>query len=77
MKIEMESTTKIVEFNGVPARVWIGFLPNGAEVYFFVTRVALDNENSNAEDKRLFAENLQLHRPPTADLAFIPLRMIL
>jgi len=40
MRITIESTTKIVTVNGVPARVWEGTTEAGAAVICFITRVA-------------------------------------
>ena len=40
MRIEIESTEKIVELSGVPARVWDGKTDSGIPVHCFVTRIS-------------------------------------
>lgn len=76
MRIEIESTTKIVEFNGVPARLWEGKTDAGIPVHCFITRIAVDkdDEAANAEFGRELAEC----KPPTpaVDAAY-PARMVL
>lgn len=37
MKITIESSNKIVELNGVPARIWEGQIESGIKVHCFVT----------------------------------------
>ena len=74
MKIQIESTTKVVTINGVPARVWEGHTESGIPIHCFVTRVAVDK---NA-DCQQFERELQECRAPSPELdAVIPLRMIL
>jgi hypothetical protein len=74
MNIQIHSTTKVVEFNGVPARVWEGITKSGIEVHCFITRIAV-NKN---EDCTQFEKELQEHKPPVnADIQSYPLRMIL
>lgn len=43
MKITLESTSKIVELNGVPARVWEGKSESGIPCHAFITRIAVPN----------------------------------
>jgi hypothetical protein len=67
VKLTIESTSKIVEVNGVPARVWEGTSERGVKVICFVTRVAVDK----ADDCAQFEAELQEHKPPsTAARAF-------
>ena len=73
MKITIESTTKIVELNGVPARIWQGKTENGIEIHCFITRIAV----SKAEDTSQFEKELQEHTPPTSAVESYPLRMVL
>ena len=40
MKVTLESTTKIVELNGVQARIWEGTTEGGIRVHAFITRIA-------------------------------------
>lgn len=73
MKITIESTSKIVELNGVPARVWEGKTESGIPVHCYVTRIAVERDQDGSE----FERELQEHRAPSAAIEAIPLRMIL
>jgi hypothetical protein len=64
MKITIESTTKIVELNGVPARVWEGHTESGIPVHCFVTRIAV-NKNSDATQ---FMKELKECKLPSSDV---------
>lgn len=44
MKVTVESTPKIVEINGVPARVWQGQTEGGIPVIAFLTRIAAERD---------------------------------
>jgi len=73
MKIIIESTTKIVELNGVPARIWQGKTENNVEIHCFITRIAV----SKAEDTSQFEKELTEHTPPSSAIESYPLRMVL
>jgi hypothetical protein len=75
MKITVESTTKIVMLNGVPARIWEGTTESGHKVHCFITRIAcgIDDAPARAE----FERDLQETRAPSAELAVYPARMVL
>lgn len=73
MKITIESTNKIVELNGVPARIWEGKTEDGTELHCYVTRVAV----AEGQDTRQFEQQLQEHKTPTPEIEAIPLRMII
>ncbi len=73
MKIEIESTTKIVQVNNVPARIWIGKTESGIPVHCYVTRIAIAVDGDASE----FERELQEHKAPTPEIEVIPLRMIL
>lgn len=73
MKITIESTTKVVELNGVPARVWEGATESGIPVHCFITRVAVHKD----QDCSQFERELQEQRAPSFEVEAIPLRMIL
>ncbi len=73
MTIILISTSKIVELNGVPARVWEGTTASGIPVHAFITRVAVDREADNSQ----FEAELKETRAPSADVAAYPLRMVL
>lgn len=73
MKITIESTSKIVQLNGVPARVWEGKTDSGIPVHAFVTRIAVAGD----QDQTQFQRELQEHAAPSPELQAIPLRLIL
>lgn len=76
MIVTLESTTKIVEFDGVPARLWEGKTSTGIRVHCFVTRIAIDKDD--AEATRQFEAELQECKPPSPEVEnAYPLRMIL
>ena len=49
MKIEIESTERIVEFNGAPARLWKGHTESGIPIYCYVVGLSPDKFDSLAE----------------------------
>jgi hypothetical protein len=73
MKITIESTTRIVEVNGVPARVWEGTSEAGIPVAVMVTRIAVDK----GADATQFDRELQEHKAPSPAARAFPLRMVL
>jgi hypothetical protein len=77
MTVTLESTTKIVELtlNGqtVPARVWEGRTANGVACHAYITRIAVAPDLDPTE----FEKDLRQHRTPSADVAAIPLRLVL
>jgi len=64
MKIELESTHKLVHLNGVPARIWEGKTARGVPVHAFITRIACDHEADSFE----FDLELDEHRPPSPEV---------
>ena len=76
MRMTLENTSKIVELNGVPARIWEGCTESGIPVVAFVTRVAVA-EGQAAEAYAEFERELRATRPPSAEAAAIPARLIL
>jgi len=73
MKIQIESTTKIVTLNGIPARIWEGKTESGISVHCYVTRVAVKNNADCSE----FEKELQEHQPPSPEIEVIPLRIVI
>jgi len=73
MQIEIENTEKIVELNGVPARVWEGKTKSGINVHCFITRIS-PQQNEDIEE---FEKELQQTRAPSVEIAAYPLRLIL
>ena len=76
MKIIIENTTKIVEMNGVPVRVWEGHTESGIKVHAFITRVAIAKDEDPAVHE-FFKSELLEQKAPSAEVQAIPLRMIL
>jgi len=76
MKINLESTTKIVELNGIPVRIWEGETESGIKVHAFIPRVAIGEDESD-EVKEIFKKELQECKPPSAGMQVYPLRMII
>lgn len=74
MRITIESTEQCVTVSGVPARIWVGTTESGIPVHCYVTRIAAPIEGA---DLTQFERELQEHQPPSAELAGIPLRLIL
>ena len=73
MKATLESTSKIVSVNGVPARIWEGKTEKGTRFMAFITRVAVPEGLDQAE----FTTELKETAVPSADAESIPLRFIL
>ncbi len=74
MKATIESTTKIVELNGVPARIWEGESESGIRFHCYITRVAIDEQETRTAE---FQQELAEQRVPSVALEAIPLRLIL
>lgn len=73
MKVTLESTSKIVQLNGVPARIWEGTTESGIPVHAFITRIAAPA----AADVSEFERELREQKAPNAETQAWPLRMIL
>jgi hypothetical protein len=74
MKLTIESTSKVVELNGVPARIWEGETESGIKVHCFITRVAHEKDETRTEQ---FQRELQETRTPSTDIQAYPLRLVL
>lgn len=73
MKLTIESTTKLVNANGVDCRVWEGVTASGIKVQCLIARVAV----ADGQDVSQFEAELKQQRPPSAAVEAFPLRMIL
>ncbi len=73
MKVTLESTTKLVNVNGVPARVWEGTTESGIPIHAYITRVAVGIDDDQAQ----FERELQECRAPSAAVAAIPTFLVL
>jgi hypothetical protein len=76
MKMTVEPTEKIVELNGVPARIWEGATDDGIPCHLFVTRVAVPVDRPASEHAK-FAAALRETRPPSPEVSMYPLRLVL
>jgi ribosomal protein S12 methylthiotransferase accessory factor YcaO len=57
----IESTTRLVAINGVPARVWQGTSERGVPVVCCITRIAVAEGDDNSQ----FEAELKEHAAPT------------
>ena len=77
MKIEIESTSKIVTLitktGEVPARIWEGKTASGIPVHCYITRIAIAEGLETTE----FARELREQRAPSPVAGKIPSRLIL
>ncbi len=76
MTATIHSTDKIVQINGVPARIWEGTTEAGVKVHCYITRVAIDKDEPR-EHIQQFQQELEEHQPPSTEIAAIPLKMII
>ena len=76
MEIQLESTAKIVQLNGVPARIWEGTTASGIRVHAYISRVAIAADEEPSVHRQ-FEQELQSCRPPSAEVRAIPLSLIL
>jgi hypothetical protein len=74
MRISISSTTKIVKLNGVPARIWQGETESGIKVHCYITRIAIDRDETRTEE---FECDLEEHEAPRLDLRVIPLNLLI
>jgi hypothetical protein len=78
MKVTLESTSKVVELNGTPARIWEGTTERGVPVFAFITRIAPAIENPPPDVCAEFEADLMATRAPSAAIsAAIPSRLVL
>ncbi len=73
MRITIESTSQIVDLNGVPARIWEGHTETGIPVHAFLTRIAVAQEADEAQFQRELTEC----RAPSREVRPYPGRMVL
>lgn len=74
MNVQLESTTAIVELNGIKCRVWEGQTTSGVRVYALIPRIAAHKGQDLAE----FERDLEEQAPPSVEVSQVfPLRMVL
>lgn len=72
MRATLESTSKVITVNGVPARIWEGTTERGARIAAFITRVTpVDGDPGE------FERDLLECPPPSPELEAFPSRLIL
>lgn len=74
MKLTLQSTTKIVNLNNIPCRVWEGETESGIKCHAFISRVAIDKNEPNTDE---FVNELHECKPPTTSVNSLPLNLIL
>ena len=76
MKIEVTSTEKIVQLNGMPARLWEGKTESGIPVHCFIPLIAPTIPPLDARQKEFLAE-LKQTKAPSAEMDAYPARLVL
>lgn len=74
MKVTLESTDKIVELNGVQARIWEGETEGGVKCHAFITRIAVHKDDDASEFEKELAEK---HRMASADVQVYDSRLFI
>ncbi len=73
MQITISNTSKIVQVNGVPSRIWEGKTSSGISVLCLVTRIGV----METEDTSQFERELEEVSAPSAIAESYPLRVVL
>jgi hypothetical protein len=73
MKITLTNTSKIVNINGVPARIWEGQTDTGIPIHCFITRIAVAQD----QDCAVFEQELQSCAAPSEAVEAIPFWLII
>lgn len=73
MQLKITGTTKIVELNGVPARVWVGRTGTGIPIHCFITRIAV----ADSEDQAEFERELASCEVPSEEIEAYPAKLVL
>jgi len=77
MTLTLENTSRIIEVNGVPARVWEGRTERGTEVIVLITRIAVHrDQDQSAFEAELLEQDLPRPASGRAMEAF-PARLVL
>lgn len=74
MKVQLESTTKLIMLNGIQCRVWEGATEAGIACFAFIPRIGIHQDSDASE----FERDLQECRPlRNAEVESFPARMVL
>lgn len=74
MTVKLVPTTMLIDLNGVPTRIWEGETDSGIKVHAFITRMAVDKDEDQAQFN---SELLQCKEPSPEIQNAYSLRMIL
>lgn len=78
MRVTLESTSKVIHIDGVPARVWEGITDGGVSCFAFITRIAPSMPDPPRDLCVEFERDLRECKPPSPDIdGAIPARLIL
>lgn len=56
MRVTLESTSRIVEVNGVPGRIWEGQTSSGVPCFALITRIAVHKDDDSSQFERELRE---------------------
>jgi hypothetical protein len=73
MEITLHNTTKIVDLNGIPARIWEGHTDSGIPVHAYITRIGV----AVGEDQQAFESQLSAASAPSPPMEKLPLRLLI
>lgn len=73
MKIEVSSTTQLVNVNGIESRIWEGYTDSGIKIYCIVPKIFISKDESR---KTEFEDELQDHGMPSPELTMCLFRTI-
>lgn len=74
MKVTLESTSRIVEINGVKVRVWEGHTENGVACHALIATVACHKDADASEFQKSL---LEMKAPSAEGIKCFPLRMFI
>ena len=73
MKVMLQSTTMVIQVNGVPCRIWEGRTDSDIPVQALILRVAIPEGANHAQFRAELTECV----PPSEGVSAFPLRMVL
>lgn len=73
MKVILQNTTKIIDLDGIPVRVWEGETESGIKIHALITRIAVNKDDDCSE----FEKELKEATAPSADVEMYPSKLIL
>ena len=73
MKVTLTNTTKIIDLDGIPVRVWEGETESGIKIHALITRIAVNKDDDCSE----FEKELEEAAAPSVDVEMYPSKLIL